>query len=144
MSFKKDIAESNNEDEIEASDREVIETVIEAENTTNLAKKLDEKEKSAYELKDKKKEEIVEERIYTVPLGKAWISPRKKTTPKAIRIIKNFIMRHMKVDSDSIKITNEVNEKIWSRGIEKPPRKIRIRAAKDMDGIVTVYHVEGG
>jgi ribosomal protein L31E len=40
-------------------------------------------------------------------------------------------------------ITGEVNEKIWGKGIEKPPRKIRVRAAKDSDGNVTVYLAEG-
>ena len=40
-------------------------------------------------------------------------------------------------------ITKEVNERIWDRGIEKPPRKIRVRAAKDKDGNVTVYLAEG-
>jgi ribosomal protein L31E len=39
-------------------------------------------------------------------------------------------------------ISKEVNEKIWSKGIEKPPRKIRVRAAKDKDGNVTVHLAE--
>jgi len=39
-------------------------------------------------------------------------------------------------------ISQEVNEKIWSRGIEKPPRKIRVRVTKDKDGNVTVYLAE--
>jgi large subunit ribosomal protein L31e len=48
-------------------------------------------------------------------------------------------MKHMKIDDDSIKITNEVNEKIWARGIQKPPRKIKVRVTKDSEGIVTVH-----
>jgi large subunit ribosomal protein L31e len=40
-------------------------------------------------------------------------------------------------------ISNEVNERMWARGAEKPPRKIRIRAAKDKEGNVTVYLAEG-
>ncbi len=39
-------------------------------------------------------------------------------------------------------ISKEVNEKIWDKGIEKPPRKIRVRAAKDSDGNVTIYLAE--
>src|SRR3972149_4739943 len=42
----------------------------------------------------------------------------------------------------SLIISKEINEKIWDRGIEKPPRKIRVRAAKDKDGNVTVYLAE--
>ena len=43
---------------------------------------------------------------------------------------------------DVIVIANEVNEKIWGRGIEKPPRKIRIRAVKDSEGKVTIHLAE--
>ena len=89
----------------------------------------------------KLEEEIVEERIYTVPLSRAWLSPRRKRAPRAVRILRSFIERHMK--PESIIITNEVNERIWSRGIEKPPRKIRVRAVKDRDGRVTIHLVEG-
>jgi len=86
-------------------------------------------------------EGIVEEKIYTVPLGRAWISPRKDRAPKAIRILKSFIERHMK--PESIILTEEVNERIWRRGVEKPPRRIRIRALKDEDGKVSVRLAEG-
>jgi len=40
-------------------------------------------------------------------------------------------------------ISDEVNRKLWSRGIEKPPRNIRVRAVKDKDGIVTLHLAEG-
>jgi large subunit ribosomal protein L31e len=98
-------------------------------------------------------EEIVEERIYTIPLGKAWVMPPNKRAPKAMRIIRNFVTRHMKLEAKKegeeeevpgrLIITNEVNERIWRRGIEKPSRKIRIRAAKDKEGNVTVHLAEG-
>lgn len=91
----------------------------------------------------KEDEDIVEERIYNIPLGRSRISPRKKYSPKAIRFLRGFIKRHMKVNEDSVRITNKVNEKIWSRGIEKPPRKIRVRVTKDSEGNVTVRLVEG-
>jgi large subunit ribosomal protein L31e len=98
-------------------------------------------------------EEIVEERVYTVPLGKCWIMPPNKRAPKAMRIIRGFVMKHMKLEARGEKeeeeeakrliINNDVNERVWGRGIEKPPRKIRIRAAKDKEGNVTVYLAEG-
>ena len=44
---------------------------------------------------------------------------------------------------ESIVITNEVNERLWRRGIEKPPRKVRIRALRDKEGRVTVRLAEG-
>jgi len=99
-------------------------------------------------------EEIVEERIYTIPLREAWRSPRKNRTPRAMRLIRNFIQRHMKIglkvgleeeeeEEGRLIISNEVNEWVWRRGIEKPPRKVRVRAVKDKDGNVTVYLAEG-
>jgi len=104
--------------------------------------------------KKKAEEEIVEERIYTVPLGKAWIVPPNKRTSRAVRMLRIFITKHMKLEArkegeaeeeepKQLIISNEVNEKMWKRGIEKPPRKIRVRAAKDKEGNVTVYLAEG-
>ncbi|MGD8505416.1 MAG: 50S ribosomal protein L31e [Candidatus Bathyarchaeota archaeon] len=83
----------------------------------------------------------MEERIYTIPLRKAWISPRKKRTPRAVRLVKEFIQRHMK--PEALVVSNEVNEKLWSRSIQKPPRRIRVRAARDKEGTVTIYLAEG-
>ncbi|MFQ6076403.1 MAG: 50S ribosomal protein L31e [Candidatus Bathyarchaeia archaeon] len=82
-------------------------------------------------------EGVVEERIYTIPLARAWISPVKRRAPRAMRIIRSFMDRHMK--PETLVISKEVNEKVWSRGIEKPPRRIRVRATKDREGVVTVY-----
>ena len=91
--------------------------------------------------REKEEEAIVEERIYTIPLRRAWISPRKKRAPRATRLIKSFIQRHMK--PEVLIVSNEVNERIWSRGIEKPPRKIRVRATRDTEGTVTLYLIKG-
>jgi large subunit ribosomal protein L31e len=109
------------------------------------------KEKSSRKEKEELEEDIVEERFYTIPLRKAWIKPRKKRAPKAARIVKSFVMKHMKVQTEAVGeeeperlvIDNEVNEKLWSRGIEKPPRKIRVRVVKDKEGVVTVLLAEG-
>ncbi len=113
-------------------------------------------EKPARAKKEAEEEEIVEERTYTVPLGKARIMPPRKRAARAMRMLRAFVTKHMKLEQKKkeeteeeeeelgqLIITNEVNERIWSRGIEKPPRKIRVRAAKDKDGNVTVYLAEG-
>jgi large subunit ribosomal protein L31e len=99
----------------------------------------------------KKGDDIVEERIYTIPLQKALVRPPKKRAPRAMQLVKLFIIRHMKMavtlseDEDELPqliITQNVNEKIWSQGIEKPPRKIRVRVTKDKNDTVTVYLAE--
>ena len=122
------------------------ETPVEAEKEAEEK----EEEKPAKKKKKGKEEEIVEERVYTIPLGKALVRPPKKRAPRAIQLIRAFITKHMKLEIrleeeeeegelPKLTISKEVNEKIWGRGIEKPPRKIRVRAAKDSDGNVTVY-----
>ena len=120
----------------------------ENEKKEEVKEKEEETEEAKEETKEIKEaeaeEEAVEERIYTVPLGRAWIAPVTKRAPRAIRILRAFIKRHMKADDeDSIIISNEVNKKIWSRGIEKPPRRIRVRVTKDREGLVRVYLAEG-
>jgi large subunit ribosomal protein L31e len=113
----------------------------------------EEEEKAKPKKKKKEEEEIVEERTYTIPLSRAMVRPPKKRAPRAIQLVKAFITKHMKLEMKvseeeeeeelpQLIISQEVNEKIWDRGIEKPPRKIRVRAAKDKDGNVTVYLAE--
>jgi len=85
--------------------------------------------------------EIVDEKFYTINLKDVWKAPRIKRAPKAVKIVKDFVKRRMKVDD--VKISNAVNEAIWKRSIKKPPRKIKIRAVKDKEGQVIVFHPKG-
>jgi large subunit ribosomal protein L31e len=41
--------------------------------------------------------------------------------------------------AEDVAISNEINSAIWSRSINKPPRKITVRAVKDKEGKVIVY-----
>ena len=76
------------------------------------------------------------ERMYTVPLSRAWIAPRYRRTSRAVNVLKEFAERHMK--SSEIKIDSELNETLWRRGITKPPRRITVKMTKDEDGLVTI------
>ncbi len=80
------------------------------------------------------------ERIYTVPLGRAWIAPRYRRAEKAITVLRKFIDRHMK--PEDVVIETAVNEEIWKNGIQNPPRKIRLKMSKDDEGVVTVSLAE--
>ncbi|MBD3173513.1 50S ribosomal protein L31e [Candidatus Bathyarchaeota archaeon] len=80
------------------------------------------------------------ERIYTVPLRKAWIAQKYRRAEKAMFILKQFTERHMK--PTEIIIDPSVNEAIWAKGIKSPPRKIRVKMTKDSDGLVTVELAE--
>ncbi len=66
-----------------------------------------------------------------VPLRGAWNITRFKRAPRAIQIIKDHVIQHLKVTEDEeVWIDPSVNEKIWSRGIENPPRKIRLQVIR--------------
>jgi len=133
--------------EKEAVEEEAVEEVKEVAEEEEV-----EEEEAKKGKKEKAEEEIVEERIYTIPLSRAWIQPPKKRTPRAIRIVRSFIQKHMKIkteveeegeEPEKLVLSNEVNQKIWSRGIKEPPRNIRVRAVKDKEGVITVYLAEG-
>ncbi len=100
-----------------------------------VEEKLEEEEKKPEA--ETTEEEIVEERLYTIPLRITNWVPRWKRTPRAVRFVREYITRHMK--PDNVLIMPEVNEALWSRGLKKPPRRIRVRAVKNADGDVKIY-----
>ena len=66
-----------------------------------------------------------------VPLRNACNITRYKRAPRAVQIIKNEVVKHLKVAEDEeVWIDPAVNEKIWERGIENPPRKIRLQITR--------------
>jgi large subunit ribosomal protein L31e len=79
-----------------------------------------------------------EERIYTIPLRKYCSSIRTKQAVAAIKAIKKFISRHMKTSPDNVWLDTNLNEYIWSRGIQKIPPRIRVNAIKFEDELVEV------
>ena len=101
------------------------------------AKKAEEEEEEAEEEEEKEEIEVVEERICTIPFRKVWATPMGKRTPRASRVLRAFVKRHMK--AENVEISNEVNEELWARGIRKPPRQITVRLVKDKEGRVIVY-----
>ena len=138
----------------EAEETEVKKDTVEAEETPEPTEAEAEEEKEVPKAKKKatEEEEIVEEKVYTVPLSRAWIAPKNKRAKRAVNLLKAFVVRHMKLDleteedeeeAERLVISEGVNHWIWSRGIEKPPRKIRVRAVKDKEGTVTLYLAEG-
>ena len=75
-------------------------------------------------------------RTYTVPLRRAFEAPRYRRTKVAVRLIREFATRHMK--SEEIKLDEDLNEYLWSRGITNPPRRVKLEMEKDEDGVVSV------
>ncbi len=86
---------------------------------------------------------IVVERVYSIRLKhKMKKYPRWLRAKKAVRYVRKFLSKHMKTDEDKVRLDTKINEKIWERGAQKPPTRIRIRAVKFDDGVVEAELLE--
>jgi large subunit ribosomal protein L31e len=132
--LEKELTESD--EEIEEIEEFSLDEISEEEEISEIFEEEIE-EREEIEEEEAPKEEIIDERIYIVPLAKARKGPRNKRAKKAIRYLREYMNRHFK--PESLVITQEVNEAIWAQGIQKPPRKLKVRATKNIDGLVVVY-----
>jgi len=77
------------------------------------------------------------EREYIIPLRERCRPvPRYRKTPKAIKCVKEFLVKHMKIrdrDLKKIKLDKYLNEFLWARGIKNPPHKVKVKAVKEGD-----------
>ena len=129
------------EEEVATPTEETVSEEIETEAVTEpeaAQEKAEEVEPEAEEKEGEEEIEVVEEKVYTISLRHVWVvTPRGKRAPRAVRDVRAFVSRHMK--AEEVAISDEINSAIWSRGINKPPRKITVRAVKDKEGKVIVY-----
>ena len=112
-----------------------------------LKQKIEAKKDQAAPKKGEKKEAKSElEREYIIPLRRKLVKKQRyKRANKAVRIIKEFLAKHMKVedrDIRKVKLDMFLNNEIWFRGIKKPPAKIKVKATKFDDGIVRAELVD--
>jgi len=128
--------EEEEEGELEEIDEFSLDDISEEEEISEIFEEGIEGREEVEEIEEPE-EEIIDERIYVVPLAKARHGPRNKYAKKAIRYLREYMTRHFK--PESLVISQEVNEKIWERGIQKPPRKLKVRCTKNVDGLVVVY-----
>jgi len=80
------------------------------------------------------------EREYIINLRREIMKvPRYRRTPKAIKAIKQFIAKHMKVperDLDKVKLSKWLNQQMWHRGIQNPLTKIKVKVKKEGDNFI--------
>lgn len=92
-----------------------------------------------------KVEKIELQREYVVPLKRDVLKvPRYRRAKKAVRVLREFIAKHMKVenrDISKVSIDRYLNEELWFRGIKKPANRIKVKATKK-EGIVYVELAE--
>jgi len=80
------------------------------------------------------------ERIYTIPLRAVKKAPRWKRSKRAIALIREFLIRHTK--AEYLILDNALNEKIWERGSQKPPSRVRVRVTRQEEDTVRAELVE--
>lgn len=78
------------------------------------------------------------ERIYTVPLGDAYGAVRNKRVPRAVKMLRAFVARHMKAGEERVLLSTALNAHLWANSIQKPPRRVKVRLVKEEDRI-TAY-----
>ena len=68
------------------------------------------------------------EGIYVINLNRLYWTGRYRRAARAIRRIKEFIKRHTK--AENIIIDNSINEYVFSRAYDKPPRKVIVKLTR--------------
>lgn len=83
----------------------------------------------------------MEERVFNVPINVRNVA-RNKRAGRAVKEVRQHLAKHLSVPEKSVYLDSGVNEKIWSRGNKKPPRKLKVRAQKFEDGVVEATLLE--
>jgi ribosomal protein L31E len=60
-------------------------------------------------------------------------APVTRRTRKALTEIKEVAKKHTRIETKNMKITKELNEKLWERGLGNIPNKIEMKIAYDKE-----------
>jgi len=82
------------------------------------------------------------ERIYTVPLSGAYNYGQRMRARRAVKILRAFLARHMKVGPESVRLSAAINDLMLSHGMAKPPRRLKLKVSKDSEGMVRAALLE--
>ena len=74
--------------------------------------------------------------MHVIPLRDAWKASRLRRTDAAVRLVKEYAMRHGK--ASVVKISPKVNEILWANSRQSPPRRIRVVLEKEDEDTVVV------
>jgi len=86
--------------------------------------------------KEEKKREVVLERNYAIPLITAYETTQTSRGNKAVKMIRAFLARHMKSTAEKVRLDPAISASVFARGSKRPPKKLRVNASKDKEGIV--------
>ena len=69
-------------------------------------------------------ETLVKQIVYVFNLSRIYWGRRTNRADRAVRRLRRLVARHTK--ADRVWISNDVNNYIWARSREKPPRRIKV------------------
>ncbi len=75
---------------------------------------------------------LVKQMVYVFNLSRVYWGRRTNRADRAVRRLRKLVARHTK--AERVWISNEVNNYIWARSREKPPRRIKV--------LVKIYEVK--
>ena len=78
--------------------------------------------------------EAQKEQVYVIPLRDVKRVPCYKRANAPSKDLRSYLEHPMK--GNDVKLDQVINEAVWARGSQKPPRRIRVRAMKFEDGQV--------
>lgn len=84
---------------------------------------------------------MAEEKIFNLNLRKQFVKVARWRRAKDFTQLLRKILKK-KLKTDKIKIDKKLNEKIWERGMENPPAKLRIKTVKQDDGTFKIELME--
>jgi ribosomal protein L31E len=105
--------------------------------TQQTTQTVEEKEAPKQEVKQKEKPVFTLERDYVVPFRHVYWLGRTNRAKRAINLLRKFVKKHLK--TDDVVIDGQVNQLIWARSIEKPPRRITIHVGLTKEKKAYVY-----
>jgi large subunit ribosomal protein L31e len=71
-----------------------------------------------------------EERIVTVPLRSVLVHPKHERAGQAAKAVRGHLAKNFGVETGEVRLDPSINEALWARGQKKPPRRVRVRAAR--------------
>jgi large subunit ribosomal protein L31e len=84
---------------------------------------------------------MADERILTINLKKRIVrGPKWRRNSYGMRLIRELIKKHAKVEK--VKIDKSLNEKMWSKSVQKPPTILRLKIVKVDDKTVKAELLE--
>ena len=83
-----------------------------------------------------------EERVVTIPLRDVRKVATQKRADRAMTIIRDHLSQHFNVEGEEVRLDPSINEKVWERGRQNPPSKLRVRAARFVEDDEAIVEAE--